>query len=572
MQAEEPPVPLPAWRSFSKRSRAAPVVPEAVPSWSLLSGSPRVGDAVGAAPGLSSDGLVRRARVLGVLCSAVALWAGGGLLAFVLRGVSASDVALVGILPAAVGAALLFVLSRGDRPVLVRASAAVGTLALALAVGGHLLHPRGEALRVLFPPGFGSAPGALGFLLLVLGLLVAPLVLGAWLRALSLAFDASGSRARSPRALWRALAQRGLDDAPRGARAPVGMLRALGEAWLLPGILALDLAGTLVLRLRGAFSHAARDRIHADADLEALAHALTEQGWPAETTAEGLRLRAREGAVVRVRARHLSFPAVEARRVLDVEGRPDDVRRLRRLLEGPLCAHALFAWSRVGRRVEARLNALLLESARADTLEERGLLLEESERLERALAARELSGEEWTLLSTWKLQRLRAGLVSKMLTEPAGARDERRVTAPAPALTPPLARVMEAGGLSAMRRAVFVPHWVVPVHTPWGERDVVVNALTGRADADEGRRLLDAMLTRAPSMLLEMGRPSAFLPAPVPTAALLREMRGLGGARPGHLAAIETVYVPFVPGPEGYVNAVTGTPAPDLAARLPALP
>jgi hypothetical protein len=545
-----------------------------MPSWSLLSGSPRVGEAVGAAPGLSSDAFTRHARLVGFVSSVVLVWAAAGLLAALLSRAGAGQVAVLGILPAAVGALVLFLLSRGERRPLLRAAAALATLAVVLAVAGHLLHARSASVRFLFPPGFGGAASAWGVLALLLGLLVLPLVAATRLRAMSLGFDASGSDARAPRALWGALAQRDLDDAPRPSRAAVGVLLRLGEAWLLPGLLALDVAGTLVLRAGGAFSRKARDRLHAEADLVALAYALTQHDVPAEATEDGTALRVRlpEGGAVVLRARSLAFPDAEARRVLDATGAPEDLRRVRRLLEGPLCAHALFAWSRVGRRIEARLNALLLESAQAGTLEERALLLEESERLERALGARELSGEEWTLLATWKLQRLRAGLVSRMLSEPPGARPDTRVAAPAPALTPPLARVMEAGGLSAMRRAVFVPHWVVPVRTPWGERDVVVNALTGRADPDESRRLLDAMRERAPTMLLEMGRASAFLPAPVPTAALLREMRGLGGARPGHLAAIETLYVPFVPGPAGYVNAVTGSVAPDLGAAIPALP
>jgi hypothetical protein len=556
----------------SKPLKTARFVGQGMPSWSLLSGSPRVGESVGAAPGLSSDTLTRHARVLGVLSSVVLVWAAAGLLAALLDGQDAVPGIVVTMALLGGGAALLFLLSRGDRRLLVRAAAALATLAIVLAVAGHLLHARGASLRFLFPPAFGDHDVAgPGILALLLGLLLIPLAATARLRTMSLGFDASGADARTPVALWRALAQRGLDDAPRPARAPLGALLRLGEAWLLPGMLALDLAGSLAVRASDALSRRARDRLHVEADLVALAYALQEEGWAAEPAGNGATLRVRnpDGGVVLLRARALSFPDVEARRVLDITGKPADLRRLRRLLEGPLCAHAVFAWSRVGRRIEARLNALIIESGRAGTLEERGLLLEESERLERALGARELSGEEWTLLATWKLQRLRAGLVSKMLAEPPGARPEHRVTAPAPTLTPPLARVMDAGGLSAMRRAVFVPHWVVPVHTPWGERDVVVNALTGRAEPGESRRLLDAMRERAPTMLLEMGRPSAFLPAPVPTAALLREMRGLGGARPGHLAAIETFYVPFVPGPEGYVNAVTGTAAPDLGAALP---
>ena len=557
-------------RRVSKRLRAPPLVAARMASWSLLSGSPRVGESVGALPGLSSDALVRHARLLALLASAALVWAGAGLLAHLLRGVDPVAVALFGILPAAAGATLLLLLARGERRGLVVAAAALATVAILCAVAGHLMHVRGEPLRPLFAPGFGAAPGALGWLALVAGLLVLPLAAAARLRAMTMGFDASGSDARHPRALWRALAQRDLDDAPRPARAPVGALLRLGEAWLLPGLLALDAAGTLALRAADALKRRARDRVHADADLATLARAFADHGAQAEEAQEGLRVRLDHGAPVLVRPRTLHFPAVEARRALELVGAPDDVRRVRRLLEGPLCAHALFAWSRTGRRIEARLDALLLEAAQADTMEERALLLEESEKLERALAAREMSGEEWTLLATWKLQRLRAGLLSRMLTDPAGA--PRRVVAPAPALTPPLARVMEAGGLSAMRRAVFVPHWIVPLRTPWGERDVVLNALTGRADPDESRRLLDAMRERAPTMLLEMGRPQAFLPSPVPTAALLREMRGMGGARLGHLAAIETVYVPFVQGPEGYLNAVTGTPAPDLAAALPPVP
>ena len=534
-----------------------------MPTWSLLSGSPRLGEAHGAR-GLSSDGLLRRARLAGVLSALPLLWAAGGLLALLLdrAGVAAGAVALLGILPAAALALALALLARGgERRGLLLAAAGAATVALALAAAGHLLHPRGEPLRPLMPPGFGdgAAPTPLGVLLVVSGLLLAPLLAGLLLRAWTRAFDASGTRPLLPGALWRDF--RGPD------------LARVAEAWLLPGLLALDLAGTLALRLLDRARARARDRLHAHADLDRLAQGLAAEGAHAE----------RDGATLRVRlpdargpafltAHRLAFPRVEARDVLDLTGQPDDVRRLRRLLEGPLGERCLFAWSRVGRRVEARLNALQHDARRADTTEERGLLLDEADRTERALAHRDLNAEEWGILVAWKLQRLRGSLVARMLTEPPGARPDGRVVAPAPTLVPPLARAMEVGGLAAMRRAVHVPHWIVPVRTTWGESEVVVNALTGKADAADGPALLDAMTRRGPTMLPDAGRPHAFLQPPVPTAALLRELRPHGNARPDAAQAVELVYVPIVPTSEGHVNAITGTLVEDPTGLGPTAP
>lgn len=495
------------------------------------------------------------------------VWAASGLLAFVLSGrVDAASVALLGLAPAAVAAVALFVASRGQRGVLLTLASVAATLVVVLAVAGHLLHARGEGLRFAFPPMLGD--GLAGALLLLLGLLLVPLGVGIRLRALVLGYDASGADAASSRALLLALTQRHLDDAPRGAHVPLALLRSLGEAWMLPGLLLLDFV-TLPAR-RG------RDRLHADVSLPSLAEGLAAEGCHPERLGQGLRVRLPPraegdlGGVVLVRPRRLAFPAFESSRALDVSGDAEDVRRLRRLLEGPLCGRIVFSWSRVGRRVEARLNALLHDADRANTLEERGLLLEEVDRMERSLAARDLSPGEWTILVGWKLQRLRGHLLSRMLHEPPGARADGRVPAPAPALLPPLSRVMEAGGLAAMRRAVFVPHWIVPVATAWGERDIVVNALTGRADALDGPRILEAMARQGPSLLVDAARPEAFLPAPAPTAALLRELRVHGGATPVHLAGVELAYVPFVPTEDGYVNAVTGAEAPDLGAAIPA--
>jgi len=161
-------------------------------------------------------------------------------------------------------------------------------------------------------------------------------------------------------------------------------------------------------------------------------------------------------------------------------------------------------------------------------------------------------------------------VATRLLSEPVGVRPEGRVLAPAPALAPDLARVLDAGGLALLRRAVFVPHWVLPIRTRAGEVEVLVNALTHKPLADDARAaLLSCATERAPVLFLDAPRSVSFLPAPEPTAAVLRELRdAFPGAdvAPSVNAPCEWLLVPYLPTSDGYVNAVTGEKAPDLGA------
>jgi hypothetical protein len=209
------------------------------------------------------------------------------------------------------------------------------------------------------------------------------------------------------------------------------------------------------------------------------------------------------------------------------------------------------------------------DAARARTLEERSLLAEEAERLERILDARDLPHDEWLALRAWATQRLRLQLATQLLSEPVGPRTEGRVLSPAPALAPELATLLDAGGLAGLRRLVYVPHWILPVRDRWGEREVLVNALTHKPDLAHGAAVLHAARARAPSLFLDAPSSVQFLPAPEPTAAVLRELREAlprADVAPAVAGPAEWLLVPYVPTPEGYVNAVTGARAPDLGA------
>jgi hypothetical protein len=357
----------------------------------------------------------------------------------------------------------------------------------------------------------------------------------------------------------RALATRGVDDAPSWRHAPMALLVAFARG--------LSLGGT-VLSDALLLPFAPRDRIHAQADPEILAAALVEAGATCDPEGAVLAVRLPPRAegiaapIVRIRVRAIRYPWVDRRHHLEVTGDANEVRRLRAWLEGPCCAALVFSWSATGVRIEKRLNTMLREAQHASTLEERSLLLDEANKMSLALLERDLNEEEHAILATLKSQRLRGMLATRMLSEPPGGRQEGRVLAPAAAMAPPLANVLDAGGLSAVKRIVFVPHWIVPVQGVWGERETLVNALTGHL-APNALGLLDAMRRRAPAHFHDAGSHAQFLPAPPPTAALLRELRGAGGIG-SPPANLELVYVPFVSSATGFVNAVTGDAAPDL--------
>lgn len=431
-----------------------------------------------------------------------------------------------------------------------RRAAAMGGLALAAALGAR------DAPFV--PPAWGWAALA-GAIVLV------PLLVGMRIGALHVAQRAGGRLARGPRLMVEALVRRGDDalGAPEWRRLPQG----LAARWALGAFAPVALLAHLV-PLRPA------DRVRAEASIPALSEALAAAGARVERDGSTLSIQlppAHEGATpapARLRPRR----TLDGARALDARGPPEALRRLRRLLEGPAAHALLFTTSAPAQRWERRLNALAREALVASTLEERSLLLEETDRLRQALEARALAGEEWTILSL-KEARLRALLSQRLLSEPPGMRLDGNALAPLPALAPDLARVLDAGGLGAMGRVVFVPFWILPVETPWGEQEVCVNGATGRYDAEESRALLAAMRERGPGLLVEAGAKPQFLPHAPPTGALLRELRAHGVRIPPEVATgatpADVVYVPYLAGPHGYASGVTGNAAPDLGAIVP---
>ena len=541
--------------------------------WSLLAGSPRAGELPTKPPGTDVADAARRAWLVGALASVALTWALGGVLARVFAGVPGLRLALWGALPLALLAFALLAASRarGSLPLLEGASAA-GTLALGLAVAGHVLHAPNAADWWLLPPQAAEAAGlsgAVGVVLLVAGLLVAPLWAGARVAALGLALDATGRRAPRVRGTLEALAcddPRDLLARPEWRRAPLLALRRLGEGLRLPGLLALDLAATLALRALPP----ARDRLHAEVeDLDALAAALPH----AERAPRGLLARpAREGEAVSLVPSWTHLPSPGP--ALDLSGPRDAVVAVRRLLEGPLAHHLLLSRSLPARRWERRLNALHREAERAASVEERGVLLDEAQRVGDALAARALNAEERAILRD-KQQRLATRLAQDMLSgdvAPPHARPERRPAAPAPVLAPALARVMEAGGLGAMRRLTFAPYWVLPVRTAWGEHELPVDAASGKVDLARGLEVLGALEDQAPTVFPDLPRGLAYpVPAP-PTAAVLRSLRETlrrDATLPADATVprnVETVLVPRLPAGEGAF--VAAAPGERGAARL----
>lgn len=513
-----------------------------------LAGGPSLGERSGGAAS-GAGAFVRSFHRAALVGSALLLWGLVGVVAWAFRGrVEPTTLVVAGTLPLAVLGLALFL---PRRRALDAAAFSLLTLALAFAAAGHVLHPRGAALAPFFP----AAPAALAAL-------AAPLLAGWRAHALDLGLAATG---RLPRALpLRALVTERPEDLLRPSyrwkRVVAGLARRLFDGLRLPGLLAVDVVLTLLARVRPG------ERVHLDADLDALERAFAAAGASCSFDGAALDVQLPDHGRVRVKRRQLAFPTTGPAAVLDLAGPPAATAEVRRLLETDLCHVGRFAWTMQGLRWEARLNALLRDASQASTLEERSVLLDEAQRVERLLESRDLMAEERSLLRGWKAQRLRVLLSAKLLSEPVGPRTEGRIVAPAPALAPDVGQVIDAGGLATLRRAVFVPHFVVPVRTGWGEHEVLVNALTGAPDLDAGEDVLSWARERGATLFLAVPRGAQFLPAPEPSAALLRALReAVRGADVAHATtAPDTLFVPFLPSEGGYVNGVTGARAADL--------
>lgn len=497
-------------------------------------------------------------RRTGYASGLLVLWALAGVVASVayasLRG---TTLALAALPLALVAGVLLFVDLRRPSRALSGLAAASATLALAFAVAGHVLYWGGANLRPFL---LTSAP-ATRIVPFAAVLLLVPLYAGMRLRALRLAWEASGSRARGVRTLAETLARpHGTLGPPAWTGAWRGALARWADGAALPGLLVLDLA---------LLARRPHDRLHAETTIEALARELPAHGASVERDGRELTVRFADAPLLTIAAGRILLPPGPS---LDVRGPLAQARKLRRLLEGDAAHAIVFCWSAPAQRWERRLNAMRKEARAADTLEERSLVMEELDRMRRAISERALCGEEHAILSL-KERDARGLLAHRMLSEPPGNRGEPRVLSQHAAMMPDVSRVLDAGGLGAVKRVAFVPHWIVPVQTPWGEQEVVVSAATGKFDPDESRALLEAMRARGPALFLDVGTQALFLPAPPPTGALLREMRSAGLAVVEAVAtgdiATDVVYVPYLATAEGYASGVTGKVAPDLGSVMP---
>lgn len=523
---------------------------------------PRFGDAPRrGAPPASAEEVARLMRRTGYASAALVTWALAGAIAAIARG-RADGVTLAATAAPFAALALVALLLDLRAPTRAMSAAAAGaaTIALSLAVAGHVLFWQGVNLKLFFVSVTPTARWTTfaGVLLLV------PLYAGARLASLRLAWSASGSRARGFRVLVEAIA-RGSDamTRPDWRRAWRGALARWGEGLALPGLLVLDLAR----RLRRP-----EDRLHAETTLAALGEVLAQHGAVVDPHERALVARFQDGPPLRLtQGRSLLPPGP----TLEVRGPHAAARRLRRVLEGAASHALVFCWSAPARRWERRLNALHLDALAADTLAERSLVMEELDRVRKAIAERALAGEEFSVLSI-KEREARTLLAHRMLSEPPGNRGDARIASQHAALVPDVARVLEAGGLASARRVAFVPHWILPVQTPWGEQECVVSAATGKLDEDESRALLAAMRRSGPRLLLDVGPQALFLPAPPPTGALLREMRAAGLAVPEEIAtgeiSADIVYVPYLATANGYASGITGRIAPDLGNAVPVAP
>lgn len=472
--------------------------------------------------------LVGKHRAVALVGGGITLWAVAGLLATL--GADANPYLFLLAAIALAVVALPLAMSGRWRIAPLLASAAI-----VLALAGHVLGPLGAAQRPYF-----VWPSGAGIATLALVALAAPLVAG-----------------------WRAHA---LYHAAKTTGRPPPLLSPL-DARRIPALIAEGSGLLGQLALQGALAlRRAPTRVPLDVTREQLVAALSSVGVTCEPRGRAALELSLPDEGGRVAVKRVSLPFPSGAHALDVRGERAAVRRAVLLLES--LAVGSFARTAAGRRFEARINTMLVDAQRAATLEERSLLAEESQRLESILDARDLPAHEWTALRAWKVQRLRLALSTKLLSEPAGPRVEGRVITPAPALAPDLARVLDTGqGLTSLRRIVFVPHWIVPVRDAAGEREVLVNALTHKPDIISGDVILQAARDHAPTFFLDAPRTVTFLPAPEPTAALLRDLREAlprADVAPAIAGPAEWLLVPYVPTNEGYVNAVTGAKAPDL--------
>lgn len=529
-----------------------------------------------AARGLSFGGAreaASHARACAVAGGVVTVWLLAGALAPLLARFSSAGVALVGIVPPlVVGAALLAAKPHAARV----AGGVLVTLGLAAAIGGHAVGPRGADVQSLLPPSFFVAVGlppvvAAAFVGALL--VIVPLWAGARVHGIGVTLDATGATARSIRldaATMGAREAADLDARVPAPRVVAGALARLAEGYHFAGAMAAVAAAAVVDAVRARSARERVARLHADVTLETLAMALAERGVVADVIDGRLRATVPPTAasdaapVVRVRLVTLRFPRVAADQLVEIAGEADAVQRFRALVEQDLAHLARFTWSRPARRLEARIDGMAAEARVVGSVEERSILLEEIDTLARVIARRRLSHDEWAILQ-WKAQRLRARLATSLAGEPTAPKREDRVKTPAAALAPDLAHVMSAGGLSAIERLAFAPHWVVPVESAWGEREIVIDAATARHDAATSAALLDAMATRPPLPFLEVGRRATFATAPTPTASLLRALRetlpsGLRASAASVEAPMECVLVPVLGGAGERVNGVTGAP------------
>lgn len=520
-----------------------------------LSGAPRPREpAPGATSARAASDVVRGAWLAAASASAFGVWGAAATLFVLLEGrVAGAHVALFGILPAAVaflafgGAFAVRRRAGGEARALLALSSVAGTALLALAVAGHVLHARGEALRPLFGEGWPLAWRAPALFAAVLG---APLVGGLLARAAGRALDVAGASPWRPTLDGRALA--------------LGLLEGLA----LPGLLLLDVVLTLTVARKER--HA---RIHLDAPLPRVKESLERLGWRVATLDGGLACEppgSPEGApAASLKPRRLHFPRCDASRLLVLEGPTDARVSLRLALERDAAFCGRASWTAAARRLEARVDALAREEEDAWSHEERGALLETLASLEAGLRLRPLLADEWGAL-LWKVEALKARLLRE---PPTPLASERRPLAPAPALAPDLTRILDAGGLSATARLLYVPHHLVRVRTAIGEAEVAVNALTQEIDLAESRALLRALESRGADLRAH-GTRAAFAPAPAPTAALLGDVRTVvrrawGPRRTeARLEDVELLYVPFVEREDGWANAVTGRACPSLADAL----
>lgn len=510
---------------------------------------------------------LRDARAVSVVASLVLVWALSGAVAAGLARTSLTSVQVIlFLLTPALAAGIVLLALR--HPVAQTAGGILLTTAFALSVGGHAAGPRGADLALLLPPDAFVAmglPPALALTAATVLLVAVPLWAAMRVHALGLTLDATGARARSLGLDIITLPARDADElgAPQPASRwlSAGLMR-LAEGYHLPGRVAFE-----ALRPRRA------TRVHVDVPLGEVIGALAVTGAAVHEEDGVVHARFGDEGEARLRLVRAPWPRVRADTWLEISGAPEAVATARRVVLHDLAFDGVYAWSVTARRWERRLNALAAEAREATSLEERGVLLEEMERLLGTLERRKLCADEWALLVAWKGQRLRHTLTAALLAPP-GPKREGRTAAPGPTLAPELSQLMAAGGLDAVSRVAFAPMWVLPVWSPWGEREIAIDARAATLDPAASAALLRTMDERAPSPFVDVARRAQFHAPPAPTAALLSKLRESlphalrieGSAVAGPL---ECVYVPYVASESGPVNVAVRGDAPAAAARPP---